>query len=348
MRSSLNQSSEVRKRIRIKSILSVVVFVLCFLVSFTLGKYSVTVPQVLEVFRCRITGAEFLGDPLIPDVVLKIRLPRIIVASIIGGSLAVSGAAYQGLFKNPMVSPDILGASTGAGFGASIAIIFSLSYVGVQFSAFAFGLIATGLAYGISRIVSRGKEMILTLVLSGMVVSALFSAFVTMIKYVADPLNKLPEITYWLMGGLASVRRNDVQLMVIPAVIGVVILFLMRWKLNVLSFGEEEASALGVNTSRVRFLTIIAATMLTAASVSIGGMIGWVGLIIPHLTRIIVGPNYKDLIPVSFLLGASFLLIVDDVSRTMFPMEIPLGILTAIIGAPFFVGLLFKRKKGWT
>lgn len=331
-----------------KTITILVVFVFCFLFSFTLGKYDITISQVLEVFKSKLTSTPFNGDEIIYMVIMKIRLPRIIIASIIGGALAVSGAAYQGLFKNPMVSPDILGASTGAGFGASIAIIFSFSLIGVQLSAFAFGIIATALSYGISRMVSKGKEITLTLVLSGMVVSALFSAFVTLIKYVADPFSKLPEITYWLMGGLSSANMSDVKMAVFPVLIGVLILFAMRWKLNVLSFGEEEASTLGINTKRVRFLTIIAATVLTAVSVSIGGMIGWIGLIIPHLTRMIVGPNYKDLIPNSFLLGASFLLIVDNVSRTLFMTEIPIGILTAIIGAPFFVILLFKRKKGWS
>ena len=343
----MENSEKIRKNNLIKGIVIFVIFIICFFVSFTLGKYDITIPQVLEVFKCSLTGETFVGDEMIPMVIMQIRLPRIIVASLIGGALAVSGAAYQGLFKNPMVSPDILGASTGAGFGATIAIICSASFLWIQASAFLFGIIATVLAYGIGKMVSRGKEITLTLVLAGMVVSSLFSAFVTMIKYVADPLDKLPEITYWLMGGLSSVNIMDVKTAVIPIAVGVIILLLIRWKLNVLSFGEEEASALGINTKQVRLLTIVAATLLTSISVSIGGMIGWIGLIIPHLARMIVGPNYKDLIPVSFILGAAFLLVVDNVSRTLFMMEIPIGILTAILGAPFFVVLLFKRRRGW-
>ena len=246
-----------------------------------------------------------------------------------------------------MISPDILGASAGAGFGAAMAILLSLPFIFIQFSAFAFGLLAVGLACLICKMVSRGKDALLILVLSGMIVATFFSSLITLLKYVADPQSKLPEITYWLMGGLSTVSAGDVGMMLVPFTIGIVPLFLLRWQLNAMAFGDEEAKAMGLNTKRLRGIYIISATLLTAAAVAVCGMIGWIGLVIPHLTRMMVGPNHKYLIPASFLMGGIFLLLVDDLARTLFTVEIPLGILTSIIGAPFFVYLLLKRKKGW-
>ncbi|MDX9873234.1 MAG: iron ABC transporter permease [Clostridia bacterium] len=318
------------------------------LISFVIGRYFVPVSDIFRIFYAKIAGIPSNCPEMIESVVIKVRLPRIITAVLVGGALAISGTAYQGLFKNPMVSPDILGASAGAGFGAAMGILLSLGILGIQGSAFLFGLIAVVLSYSISSAVSRGKDAILILVLTGMVVSTLFSSFITLIKYVADPYNKLREITYWLMGGLSAACLNDVKIIILPLVIGVIPLFLLRWQLNVMVFGDEEARAMGVNTKRIRLAVILSSTLLTAAAVAVCGIIGWVGLVIPHLSRILVGPNYKTLLPASFLIGGAFLLLVDNLARSLFTMELPLGVLTSIIGAPFFIYLLMKRKKGWT
>lgn len=280
-------------------------------------------------------------------VLFQVRIPRILAGIMVGAALAVSGAAYQGLFKNPMVSPDILGASAGAGFGAAIAILLSLGASGIEVFSFLFALAAVAITYVAASVIGRRNNPILVLVLTGMVVAAMFSSFVSITKYVADTDNKLPAITFWLMGGLSSTSMADIKTMVIPFVLGVIPIFLLRWKLNVLSFGEEEAKAMGVDTQKMRLVIIACSTLLTAAAVSIGGMIGWIGLIIPHIARILVGPNYKALIPASLLSGSIFLLLIDDVARSAFPVEIPLGILTSLIGAPFFLYLLFKGKKAW-
>jgi iron complex transport system permease protein len=318
-----------------------------FLISCALGRYAIALPELLQILFSKIVGLKATWPETLETVLFSVRLPRIFAAMMIGGSLALAGGAYQGLFKNPMVSPDILGASAGAGFGAALAILFSFSMVGIQICSFLFGLAAVALTYFISKAVGRGNNAILVLVLTGMVVSTLFSSFISMTKYVADPDNKLPAITFWLMGGLAGIGAKDSIKVFFPMLLGAVPLFLLRWKLNALSFGEEEAKALGINTDRIRLMVIFCSTLLTASSVAIGGMIGWVGLVIPHFSRMIAGPNYKTLLPVSLLIGSTFLLVVDDVARSIFAMEIPLGILTSIIGAPFFVYLLMKERKGW-
>ncbi|MEL7564253.1 MAG: iron ABC transporter permease [Dehalobacterium sp.] len=328
-------------------VISFVVLALLIFISFLIGRYHITPEDVFAVFYSRIFGTDCDVKDMAQSAIIKVRMPRIFSAVLIGGALSSAGAAYQGLFKNPMVSPDILGASAGAGFGAALAILLSLPFALIQFSAFFGGILAVGLSYFICKIVSRGKDALLILVLAGMVVSTLFSSMITLLKYIADPYSKLPEITYWLMGGLSAVLTDDVLMLIIPLICGIVPLFLLRWQLNAMAFGDEEAKAMGLNTHKLRTVYIVAATLLTAASVAVCGMIGWIGLVIPHLTRMLVGPNYKYLMPASFLIGSIFLLIVDNIARSLFTMEIPLGILTSIIGAPFFVYLLIKRKKGW-
>jgi iron complex transport system permease protein len=265
----------------------------------------------------------------------------------VGAALSVAGATYQGLFKNPMVSPDILGASAGAGFGAAFGILLSFNALGIQISAFLFGLAAVTITYLISMIIGRGNNATLVLVLTGMVVAALFSSFISITKYVADPYEKLPAITFYLMGGLDSVSMNDIKILTIPLLVGTIPLVLLRWQLNVLSFGDEESKSLGIDTSKLRVIIILCSTLITAGAVSISGMIGWIGLIIPHIARMVVGPNFKVLIPASLFIGGTFLLLVDDIARCAFSMEIPLGILTSLIGAPFFIYLLIKGGRGW-
>jgi iron complex transport system permease protein len=293
--------------------------------------------------------AGIAGDwsPTVTTVIFEIRLPRILAALLIGAAMSLSGASYQGMFKNPMVSPDILGASAGAGFGAAMAILASLGTVGIQVSAFFFGLAAVAITLEIGKTISRGNNVTLGLVLTGMVVSTLFQAFISITKYVADPDSKLPAITFWLMGGLSSVGPKEAMRLLVILTVGSVPLFLVRWKLNVLSFGDEESQALGVNVRGIRFLVIACSTLLTAACVSVCGLVGWIGLVIPHIARLIVGPNFKTLIPASAIIGGAFLIVVDDIARCAFAIEIPLGILTALVGAPFFLCLLMRERKGW-
>ncbi|MCI1945712.1 FecCD family ABC transporter permease [Clostridium luticellarii] len=321
--------------------------IIAFILSLTLGRYGIPLSQLFNIFTSKILNLSVTWPETLETVLFQVRIPRIIAAMMVGAALAAAGATYQGLFKNPMVSPDILGASAGAGFGAAVAILMSFNVIGIQFSAFLIGLAAVILTYTIASIIGKGDNAILVLVLTGMVISTLFSSFVSITKYVADPESKLPAITFWLMGGLSSVSARDVMILIIPLVLGIVPILLLRWKLNVLSFGEEEAQAMGIDTRKIRVIVIICSTLLTAASVSISGMIGWVGLIIPHVARLVVGPNYKILLPASMLIGSTFLLLVDDVARSAFTVEIPLGILTAIIGAPMFIYLLIKGKRGW-
>lgn len=321
------------------------------LVAFCVGQYVISLPTVLETLAGRLTGRG--GEPsaqqaTIETVLFTVRLPRIIAAVLIGAALACAGATFQGLFRNPMVSPDILGATSGAGFGAALGLLLSWNLLGVSGLAFALGGGAVVLTYVISRVISRGDDSILMLVLTGMVVYNLFLAFISITKYVADPDNKLPAITFWLMGGLSTITLSNLGLLLVPLVIGFVPIVALRWRLNVMSFGDEEAKAMGVDTERLRWLFICCATLLTAASVAVSGIIGWVGLVIPHVARIIVGPNFSRLIPASMLCGAAFLLVADGVARSVYAAEIPLGILTSLIGAPFFLVLLIRgRRSAW-
>lgn len=322
------------------------------LASFCVGRYGIPLSEVLAAFGDMasniVSGKGLRFENPQTTVVVNYRLPRVLAALLVGAALAVAGASYQGVFRNPMVSSDILGASAGAGFGASIAILLGAPGVVVQLSAFAFGMLAVGVTYAIGSAVGRGSSATLALVLAGIVVQALFQAFVGCVKYMADPYSQLPEITYWLMGSLATVGFDDIALMIAPLLIGCAVLMALRWRVNLLSFGDEEAAAMGVNTRRLRFAIIVCATLVTGSAVSVAGQVGWVGLVIPHLARMVVGPNYRVLVPASFVMGAGFLLVVDDVARNVMQMEIPLGILTAIIGAPVFVFLLLKGKKGWS
>lgn len=343
------ETGEAAVRFKKHKVITSLMLILLFAVmlSFTLGRYGIPIQDVIHAINSRITGTHAALPSAVEIVIFKVRIPRIIAAMLIGGALSMSGATYQGLFKNPMVSPDILGASAGAGFGAALGILMSFDIVGIQTASFLFGLAAVGLTFLISSIIGRNNSALLALVLTGMVISTLFSSFISMTKYVADPYSKLPAITFWLLGGLSSVSMSDIKMITVPILMGTIPLLLLRWRLNVLSFGEEEAKAMGIDTARIRTVVIICSTLLTAASVSVCGMIGWIGLIIPHLARMLVGPDYKILLPASLLVGSTFLLLVDDIARSAFQLEIPLGILTSIIGAPFFIYLLIRGKRGW-
>ena len=309
------------------------------------GRAMLSPGTVIEVLWQLATGD---GDtPLVSrNIVLNVRLPRVAAAAMIGGALAISGAAYQGLFRNPMVSPDILGASTGASFGAALALLLSLGSLPVRAAAFAGGLAAVFITYTAARSIGRGSSQVLLLVLCGMIVSALFQAFVSAIKYTADPDSKLPEITYWLMGSIAKVTWSDLRLFAIPFVLGVVPLLALRWRFNILAFGDEEAESLGVNAAALRLVSIVCATLLTASCVAISGVIGWVGLIMPHVVRFIAGPDNRIVVPLSVILGGAFLIAVDTACRSLMPSEIPLGILTSIIGAPLFFLIILRTQQG--
>lgn len=351
------------RRFTLVTVVLAVALVVTFLVSFALGRYPIPPLEaaailwdaVLENIErllnwlgglLNLKGSapdlgleQFWTDPM-QTLMLNVRLPRILLACLVGACLSAAGAAYQGIFQNPMASPDILGASKGAGFGAALGIWMGLGSRMVSVSAFVFALGAVGLVWLIGRN-ARGKQ-VLALVLAGIMISSLFDAGTSFIKLVADPTDELPAITYWMMGSLSSARMSDVGFALIPMLIGMVCLMLLRWHINVLTLGDDEARTMGINAKAVRLAVALSATLITAAAVAVSGVIGWVGLVVPHLARKLVGNNYRHLMPCSMLLGALFLLVVDNLSRNLLATEIPLGILTAIVGAPFFIYLIMR------
>ncbi len=309
-------------------------------VSVALGRYPMSLREIGGILLSKLFPIEPFWMPVQESLLLQHRLPRIILACLVGCCLSAAGASYQGVFQNPMAAPDILGASSGAAFGAALAILLDLGRWMIVILAFA-GSILTVLVVVYTANRARGKR-VLGLVLSGIMIGSLVSSGTSFIKLVADPEDQLPAITYWLMGSLNGTLPKDVLLAVIPMAVGLVILLLLRWRINLLTLGDEEARTMGVNAGRVRLAVILCSTLITAASVAVSGVIGWVGLVIPHLTRRMVGNNYKRLLPASMLFGALFLLLVDDISRTLLATEIPIGILTSFIGAPFFIYLISR------
>ncbi|MGI6257051.1 MAG: FecCD family ABC transporter permease [Anaerovoracaceae bacterium] len=346
----------VSRNYGLKFTVLIITFLVVLVASFLLGRYSVDLISFFRIIGWKILdmlqhvswmeGIGFIRDMQVEKsweeaaetVLFQIRIPRILAAALIGAALSVAGVAYQGMFRNPMVSPDILGASSGAGFGAAMAILLGASYVGISMSAFVFGLVAVFIAYTISRFSKTNQT--LGMILAGMMMGALFSAGTSFVKLVADTEQTLPAITYWLMGSLNSIKPEDTTFIIFPIVLGAIPLFLLRWRINLMTVGEEEARAMGINTTAMRLVVVICATLLTAASVSVSGMIGWIGLVIPHFCRMIFGYDYRRLIPASALFGAAFLIVVDDASRLLTTASIPIGILTAFIGAPLFMYLI--------
>lgn len=328
-----------------KKLLIGIALVLIVVVSLCLGRYSCNPADLFGTIWHVVANPAGDWDSKLVTAIFQIRIPRVLCVVLVGAALSVAGASYQGMFKNPLVSPDLLGASAGASLGACIAILFNLPNLGIQGLAFGCSLLAVGLAVWLTKIVK--SDALLGLVLGGILVSTLFSSGTSIIKLVADADDKLPQITFWLMGTFANITMSDFLLVLLPMLIGFAILMTQRWNLNVLSFGEEEAKTLGINTSRTRFLVIFAATLVTACSVSICGIIGYVGLVVPHLARAIVGPNYRVLLPTSMVIGSAFLLVVDNFSRLLFATEVPIGILTSIIGVPFFVFIYRRNLRGW-
>ncbi len=316
------------------------------LIAFTVGRYPVGLDQLFHVIIAKITGGSSGVPAAVESVVLQVRGPRVIAAVLIGGALAVAGTAFQGLFRNPLVSPDILGASSGAALGAVLGIFFSLGIFGIELLAFAGGLSAVAAVYGIGSAL-RSRDPILVLVLTGVVIGSLLGAGIGLIKYLADPYNQLPAMTFWLLGSLSAAHVSDLLPLVVPVAIGTLVLFVLRWRMNVMSLPEEEARALGVATGPLRIAIVTAATLVTSASVATSGIIGWVGLVVPHLARALVGPDFSRLMPTAAILGAGYLLLIDTLARTISPVEIPLGILTAVIGTPFFIWLLADMQRSW-
>jgi iron complex transport system permease protein len=310
------------------------------------GRYPVSFADVAGFLFGRLNGAGHDIPSTAQIVILQIRGPRILAALAVGASLAAAGTAYQGMFRNPLVSPDILGVSSGAALGAVLAIFLSLDLLSIQLFAFAGGLAAVGLVYAVGLRL-RGHDPLLALVLTGVVIGTLLGSAIALLKYLADPYNQLPAITYWLLGSLAAVAPADLAVAVPLMLIGLAPMLLLRWRVNLLALPDDEARALGVDTAKLRALVVAAATLMTAAAVAVSGIIGWIGLLIPHAARLLVGPDFGRLLPLAMLLGASFLLAVDTLCRTIAPIEIPPGVLTALLGTPFFLWLFAVSRRGW-
>lgn len=325
---------------------SMALLVAVMLLALATGKYAVGPGEIVRIVLAGLTGTDSGANPTAETVIWNVRMPRVLAGLLVGAALAAAGAVYQGLFRNPLVSPDILGVSAGASLGAVLGIFLSESVLMIQGLAFAGGLVAVALVYVVGSAV-RGRDPILVLVLAGVAIGALLGACISLLKVLADPYNQLPAITFWLLGSLANVTRGDV-LSILPAVaLGLAPMVLLRWRMNLMTLDDEEARALGVETARLRVLFIAAATLMTAAAVSISGIVGWIGLLVPHVARMLVGPDFSRLLPAALMLGGGYLVAVDTLARSVAEIEVPLGILTAAIGAPFFLWLLMTARYGW-
>ena len=311
-----------------------------FLLSFVVGRYGVPLGQVVRILLSGVLPLEQTWTDNMAIAVLNVRLPRILLACLVGCGLSAAGTGYQTVFQNPMAAPDILGASSGACFGAALAILTGQNAVMITVFAFLASLLSVALVYLVGNH-TRGNRVV-NLLLAGIMVGSLFSACTSYIKLVADPTNQLPQITYWLMGSLSGTRMGTVRFAAVCMAVGLVPLLLLRWRMNLLTLSPDEARAMGVHTDRLRLAVILSSTVLTAAAVSVSGMIGWVGLVIPHLSRRIVGSDCRRLMPMACLFGAAFLLLVDNMARCLTATEIPIGILTAFVGAPFFIYLMVR------
>jgi iron complex transport system permease protein len=323
------------------------VLVAGLLVALTVGRYPLGLGDLIHVVGAKI-GLRIGNVPAAAEnVIWQVRGPRVVAAALVGAALAVAGTAFQGLFRNPLVSPDILGASSGAALGAVLGIYFSLNVFAIQALAFAGGLAAVAAVYVIGSVV-RARDPVLVLVLTGVVIGALLGAGVGLVKYLADPYNQLPAMTFWLLGSLAAISVFDLVPLFGPVALGTVVLMALRWRMNVMSLPDEEARSLGVPTGLLRIMIVAAATLVTSASVATAGVIGWIGLVVPHIARTLVGPDFARLFPAAALLGGGFMLFIDTLARTAVAVEIPLGILTALIGTPFFIWLLASVSRTWS
>ena len=328
----------------LKLLLLIMIFIISFGIALSSGKYSLTTSQLFQLFASEFSHQAMIDDPRNATVFWKIRFPRTLAAILIGAGLSIAGAAYQGMFRNPLVSPDILGVSAGAGVGAVIGIFFSQSLIYIQIAAFIGGLLAVSLVCLIARM-ARQHDPILSLVLVGVAISALCGSAISLMKILADPYTQLPSITFWLLGGLSSITQSDLLSALPIMLLGIIPLLLLRWRMNLLSLSDEEARSLGINVTLIRAIFIVSATLITASAVSIAGIIGWIGLIVPHITRMIVGANFRYQLPASMAIGAIMLLITDTLARAIASIELPLGILTSAVGAPFFLAILLQTRR---
>lgn len=337
-----------RRHVRRDRMVLVALFVLLValaVLSAGIGRVFIPPDRVLAIVASHVFAIEPDWSASEQLIVMNVRLPRIGAAIMIGAALAAAGAAYQNLFRNPIVSPDILGVSAGAGFGASLAVMFNIGALGIQAAAFGAGLVAVAACFSIGQAINRHSLIVLVLV--GVVIAAFFQALISILKIVADPVDVLPVITFWLLGGLNRVTPGDIPLVAAVICAGLVLLHALRWQVNVMSIGEEEARNLGIDIGIVRLLLVLSATLMTAAAVSISGIVGWVGLVVPHMARMLVGPSFERTFPVTVVCGALFVLFVDNIARAAGPMELPLGIVTSVIGAPLFIALLLRARVTW-
>jgi iron complex transport system permease protein len=333
-----------RRRTISATLLSGLALLALTLLSLAVGKYPIALADLVDVLGHRLLGLPSRAPAAVETVILQVRLPRVVAALVVGAGLSAAGATYQGLFRNPLVSPDILGVSAGAGLGAVLGIYLALPVAPIQALAFLGGLGAVAAVYGVGLAVRR-QDPVLTLVLAGVAVGAVLGSGISLLKVLADPYNQLPAITFWLLGSLSSVTLADIGAVLPMMIAGLAPLVLLRWRMNLMSLGDEEARALGVETRVMRPVLIAGATLITAAAVSMTGVIGWIGLIVPHVARLLVGPDYRRLLPASLALGAGYLVAVDLIARTAGTIEVPIGILTALVGAPFFLWLLATGRR---
>jgi iron complex transport system permease protein len=324
---------------------AIVLLLLLAMMALAVGAFPVSPRLLASLFWTKLHGLPE-ANAAANAVIFAIRGPRILGAALVGAALSSAGAAYQGLFRNPLVSPDILGVSSGAALGAATGIFLDLPVAGIEATAFLGGLMAVLAAYGVAASI-RGRDPVLVLVLSGVVIGSLMGSGVALLKFLADSENQLPAITFWLLGSLAAFNRRDLAVIALPVAAALVPLVLLRWQLDVMTIGDEEATALGVRVRIVRGVVVLAATLMTAAAVAVSGIVGWVGLVVPHIARLAVGPAFARLLPMAALLGAAFLLLVDTAARTLGTVELPLGVLTAVIGTPVFLLLLARSGRGW-
>lgn len=334
----------VDKKVRIKFLFLVFFLVLAFIFSFSIGRYPIKFFDVIEVITNRIFYGIIDNSPA-STVIWNIRVPRVLCAMLVGAGVSTSGALYQGLLKNPMVSPDILGTTQAAAFGSAFGILMYFNFFEITLLSFSLGILSVFITYTLSKIFR--SDRILGLILTGMMIGSLFSSLISFVKLVADTENQLPSITYWLMGSLASVKMIDFKFIFFPIVTGLIVSNLYKVEINIFTMGEEEAKTLGLNTEKIRFIIIFFATLMTASSVAVTGIIGWIGLVIPHFSRLIFGDDYRFVIPATGLLGASFLLVVDILCRNITTSEIPIGIVTSFIGAPIFLYLIYKKGRDY-
>lgn len=335
--------SQLKRSFKVKVIFCACVLVLSIGLSLSLGRYSVSTADIKNLWHYVLDQGQRTSLPPFVRVVWKIRLPRIIANIFVGTSLAVSGTVYQALFDNPMASPNVLGVSSGASFGAALALLLYASHLEVLGSAFIFGLVCVASTYFVSRFLKFDPT--LSLILSGMVISSTFQAGVSYLKLIADENNRLPAITYWMLGSFSSVTWHKLMPLIPAFITGLVLIYYYRSSLNILSLGTDKAQTVGLNVRYVRTVLIFAATLLTTSSVALTGMIGWVGLVIPHIVRIVIGSNYRYLISLMLFVGAIFMILIDTMARIITATEIPIGILTALMGAPVYLILLLKGEN---